>query len=127
MVVERRATVLVVDDEPAIIELMRDFLEVEGFGVVTARDGAEALEILARTTVDCLLLDVMMPGQSGFDLCRQARQRHDLQNLLSATATARRFAATAAAGMTMWSRRRSRGGMIARDGGKLAGIRTVFG
>ena len=116
---------LVVDDEPAIIELMRDFLEVEGFGVVTARDGAEVLEILARTTVDCLLLEVLMLGQSRLDLCRQARQRHDLQHLLSVTATARRFAATA--GVTMWSRRRSRGGMIARDGGKLAGIRTVFG
>ncbi len=76
--VERGPTVLVVDDEPAIIELMRDFLEVEGFGVVTARDGAEALETLARTPVDCLLLDVMMPGQSGFDLCRAVRQAHDL-------------------------------------------------
>ena len=78
MVVEQRPTVLVVDDEPAIVELMRDFLEVEGFGVVTARDGIEALEILAGTPVDCLLLDVMMPGQSGFDLCRMVRKAHDL-------------------------------------------------
>ena len=53
MVAERKPTVLVVDDEPAIVELMRDFLEVEGFAVVTARDGAEALATLARTPVDC--------------------------------------------------------------------------
>ena len=78
MATERRPTVLVVDDEPAIVELLRDFLEAEGFGVVTARDGAAALAALASAPVDCLLLDVMMPGQSGFDLCRQVRQAHDL-------------------------------------------------
>ena len=78
MAAERKPTVLVVDDEPAIVELMRDFLEAEGFGVVTARDGAEALATLARTPVDCLLLDVMMPGQSGFEVCRQVREQYDL-------------------------------------------------
>ena len=69
---------LVVDDEPEIVELMRDFLEADGFAVVTARDGAEALAVVDRTPVDCLLLDVMMPGQSGFDVCRRVRERRDL-------------------------------------------------
>ena len=75
---ETQPTVLVVDDEPEIVDLMRDFLEAEGFGVVTARDGTEALAVLERTTVDCLLLDVMMPGKSGFEVCRQVRERRDL-------------------------------------------------
>ncbi len=69
---------LVVDDEPEIVELMRDFLEADGFAVVAARCGDEALSLLDRTPVDCLLLDVMMPGQSGFDLCRKVREAHDL-------------------------------------------------
>jgi DNA-binding response OmpR family regulator len=75
---ETTPTVLVVDDEPEIVELMRDFLEAEGFAVVAARDGAEALAVLDRTPVDCLLLDVMMPGKSGFEVCRQVRERRDL-------------------------------------------------
>ena len=75
---ETTPTVLVVDDEPEIVELMRDFLEAEGFGVVTARDGAEALAVLEGATVDCLLLDVMMPGKSDFEVCRQVRERRDL-------------------------------------------------
>jgi DNA-binding response OmpR family regulator len=68
-----RATVLVVDDDEGIVEVLRDFLAVDGFAVLTAYDGAAALSELARSPVDCVLLDVMMPGISGFDLCRQVR------------------------------------------------------
>jgi DNA-binding response OmpR family regulator len=71
-------TVLVVDDEDGIIELMRDFLEVDGFSVRAARDGAEALATLARERVDCVLLDVMMPGISGFEVVRRIRQTVDV-------------------------------------------------
>lgn len=70
--------VLVVDDEPAIVELLRDFLEAEDFRVATARDGHEALAALARGPVDCVLLDVMMPDLSGFDLCRRIRETSDV-------------------------------------------------
>ncbi|HZS86871.1 MAG TPA: response regulator transcription factor [Chloroflexota bacterium] len=70
----RKPTVLVVDDEEGIVELMRDFLEVDGFAVRAARDGAEALAVLSRERVDCLLLDVMMPGASGFEVCRRLRE-----------------------------------------------------
>jgi len=69
----QRPTVLVVDDEEGIVELMRDFLDVDGFAVRTACDGDEALAILARERVDCVLLDVMMPGASGFEVCRRIR------------------------------------------------------
>src|ERR1051325_7476133 len=75
---EQSFNVLVVDDDAAITELMRDFLEAERFGVETAGNSQQALAIFEQSPVDCLLLDVMMPGQSGFDLCRQIRETHDV-------------------------------------------------
>ncbi|CAA9588507.1 MAG: Two-component transcriptional response regulator, LuxR family [uncultured Thermomicrobiales bacterium] len=73
-----RPTVLVVDDEEDIVVLMRDFLEADGYGVLVAHDGAEALAIIASTPPDCVLLDVMMPGQSGFDVVRKVRETSDV-------------------------------------------------
>ncbi|TCP24946.1 DNA-binding response OmpR family regulator [Scopulibacillus darangshiensis] len=70
-------TILIVDDDKEIVELMRDFLEDEGFGVSEAFNATEALDVLSRTRADCILLDVMMPGQNGFDLCRQIRRTSD--------------------------------------------------
>lgn len=71
-------TILVVDDDPAIVELMRDFLENDGFRVEAATNVDEALDVLKRQSVDCVVLDVMMPGQTGFDLCRQIRTHLDV-------------------------------------------------
>ncbi len=68
---------LVIDDDPAIVELLRDFLVANAFVALEATNGAEALDIIARQSVDCLVMDVMMPGLSGFDLCRQIRAQHD--------------------------------------------------
>jgi len=70
-------TVLVIDDDPAIVELLRDFLVANDFRALEATNGQEALDIMARESVDCLIMDVMMPGLSGFELCRQIRARHD--------------------------------------------------
>lgn len=75
---ERRATVLVVDDDEDIVALMRDFLEAAGYAVLAAPDGPAALAALDRAPVDCVLLDVMMPGPSGFDVLRQVRDRGDV-------------------------------------------------
>src|SRR5215471_7264031 len=75
---KRQPTILVVDDEQGIIELMRDFLEVDGFTVLAARDGAQALATLAREEVDCVLLDIMMPDVSGFDVLRRIRETADV-------------------------------------------------
>lgn len=71
---EHTTTVLVVDDEEDIVNLMRDFLEAEGYEVLTASDGTIALETLGAASVDCVLLDVMMPGRSGFDVLRRIRE-----------------------------------------------------
>ena len=77
-VADREQMVLVVDDEAEIVEIMRDYLEADGFRVRTATDGASALALLAEEAIDCLLLDVMMPGASGFDVCRQIRAGSDV-------------------------------------------------
>jgi DNA-binding response OmpR family regulator len=74
----QQPTILVVDDEEGVVELMRDFLEVDGFTVRSARDGAAALAVLARERVDCVLLDVMMPGASGFEVLRRIRESADV-------------------------------------------------
>jgi DNA-binding response OmpR family regulator len=71
--VKEEQTILVVDDDKSIVELLRDFLENEGFYVNTANDTTQALVVLEQNTIDCIVLDVMMPGQNGFDLCRQIR------------------------------------------------------
>lgn len=73
-----KTTVLVVDDDQTIAELMRDFLETEGYHVETALEAQDALLKLQGGLVDCLLLDVMMPGMSGFELCRQIRETSDV-------------------------------------------------
>jgi DNA-binding response OmpR family regulator len=76
-----------VDDDPSILSLMRDFLEAEGFQVEGALTAGEAQRVLDRTAVDCVLLDVMLPGESGFELCRRLRRTSDVPILfLSARA-----------------------------------------
>lgn len=75
---ENKSTVLVADDDETILELMRDFLEAEGFLVETVLDSQDVLQMLERKPVDCVLLDVMMPGVSGFELCRQVRETSDV-------------------------------------------------
>lgn len=72
---EQPTTVLVVDDEDDIVALMRDFLEAEGYRVLTAANGNDGLATLGESTIDCVLLDVMMPGLSGFDVLRKIRER----------------------------------------------------
>jgi class 3 adenylate cyclase len=67
------AKVLVVDDTPANVKLLADLLAVKGFGVATAANGEEALAKVAATAPDIVLLDVMMPGLSGYDVCRRIR------------------------------------------------------
>lgn len=71
-------TVLVVDDDKSIVDLMRDFLENDGFHVESAYNTSQALTLMQQNQVDCIILDIMMPGQTGFDLCRQIRTNSDV-------------------------------------------------
>ena len=67
------AKILVVDDTPANVKLLGDLLRVKGFAVATAANGEEGLAKLAAESPDLVLLDVMMPGLSGYDVCRRIR------------------------------------------------------
>jgi DNA-binding response OmpR family regulator len=67
------ARILVVDDEPHITEVVRAYLQREGHEVITAADGDTALELARSSRPDLLVLDVMLPGRSGFDVLRTLR------------------------------------------------------
>jgi DNA-binding response OmpR family regulator len=73
------ARVLVADDEPAIVMAVRDELVFEGFEVHTAASGPEVLERARATRPNVLILDLMLPGRNGFEVCRELRaERRDL-------------------------------------------------
>jgi DNA-binding response OmpR family regulator len=65
---------LAVDDSPAYVEALTSQLRLEGYDVVAARSGEEALELLAAQPVDCILLDLTLPGLSGQETCRRIKQ-----------------------------------------------------
>ncbi|OQX69969.1 MAG: DNA-binding response regulator [Sorangiineae bacterium NIC37A_2] len=71
---ENKKTILVVDDEPHIILGLQDALEFEGFRVVTAASGAEAVAVHRKERPDAVLLDLMLPDQNGYQVCEQIRQ-----------------------------------------------------
>ena len=66
--------VLVVDDELDILEMTRIMLESSGFEVLTASDGENALELVEEQTIDLILLDAVMPGIHGLDVCRTLKR-----------------------------------------------------
>jgi len=68
-----RSRVLIVDDNPQNLELLVAYLESLGCQVLTATDGLEALERVQQDQVDLILLDVMMPRMSGFEVCRKLK------------------------------------------------------
>ena len=76
------ATVLVVDDDPKIRDLLRLYLEREGHRTAFAEDGPQALERARQRRPDIVLLDVMLPGLDGFEVCRQLRDESDAAILL---------------------------------------------
>ena len=67
--------ILIVDDEPEIVRGLEDNLRFEGYQTSTAADGREALTVAAREAPDLILLDIMMPGLSGWDVCRELRSQ----------------------------------------------------
>lgn len=71
-------TVMIVDDDPDIRNLVQASLEIEGFNAVAVADGKTALEQFDGVSPDLIVLDVLMPGMSGTELCRELRQRSDV-------------------------------------------------
>jgi two-component system KDP operon response regulator KdpE len=78
----RNSRVLVVDDEPVTLKYLGANLRVRGYEVLTAPDGETALELLDQTPVDLVILDIMMPGLDGFQVCQTIRQTSDVPILM---------------------------------------------
>ena len=83
---QRRAKILVVEDEPAMVAGLRDNFEFEGYEVITAQDGVEGLERALEDSPDLVVLDVMMPRMSGLEVCKQLRAKRASLPIIMLTA-----------------------------------------
>jgi DNA-binding response OmpR family regulator len=70
--------ILVVDDEKKIVDIVKAYLEREGYQVAVAYDGESALKLMGREMPDMVVLDLMLPGVSGLDVCRRLRSQSDV-------------------------------------------------
>ena len=73
--------ILIADDEPNIVVAIEFLLQQSGFEVVVARNGDEALELIAARLPDLVLLDVMMPKKNGYEVCTRIRERADWRHI----------------------------------------------
>ena len=69
--------ILIIEDDKSIAELERDYLELNGFEVTICEDGEKGLEEALGGSYDLILLDLMLPGADGFDICRKVREKHN--------------------------------------------------
>ena len=81
--------ILLVDDEPDIVEFLGYNLKKEGYEVLTANNGKDAIEIAKKELPHLIVLDVMMPDMDGIETCREIREQKGLQDVLIAFLTAR--------------------------------------
>jgi DNA-binding response OmpR family regulator len=85
----KKKRILAVDDDPSALNALRQILTQKGYDVVTAPDAEAGLELLEKETVDLALLDVTLPGMSGYDMCRQIRTMEPVQDIPVIFLTAR--------------------------------------
>ncbi len=81
--------ILIADDEPNILISLEFLMKREGYEVLLARDGQEAMDVIARERPALVLLDVMMPIKSGFDVCCELRANETLRDTLVLMLTAK--------------------------------------
>jgi DNA-binding response OmpR family regulator len=81
--------ILIADDEPNILVSLEFLMKREGYAVHVARDGVEALEVLRRVHPRLVLLDVMMPRKTGFEVCQEIRQDESIKDTLVLMLTAK--------------------------------------
>ena len=93
--------VLIADDEPNILISLEYLMKREGYEVHVAHDGLEALEVLRRERPRLVLLDVMMPGKSGFEVCQELRADEAIQDTLVLMLTAKGRDTDVAKGLAM--------------------------
>lgn len=71
---DKTIKILVVEDEPSLIFTLRDTLESEGYQVIVSEDGEQAVELVQEHSPDLMILDIMLPGKSGYDICKEVRE-----------------------------------------------------
>ncbi len=76
---EHKSTVLIVDDDPRSRKLIEAYLFPQNYNLITAGDGTEALDKLKNNSVDLIVLDVMLPGISGYEVCKKVKSDSDLR------------------------------------------------
>lgn len=74
-----KKTIMIVDDEEALVEIIRIKLESEGYNVMVAYDGKEALEKINKQKPNLILLDIMMPELNGFEVCKKLKNNESLK------------------------------------------------
>ena len=84
-----KSKILIADDEPNILISLEYLMKREGYAVSVARDGTEALDTLRRERPALVLLDVMMPGKTGFEVCQEVRADDELKDTLILMLTAK--------------------------------------
>ena len=82
----KKEKILVIEDDKSILTGLADLLEAEGYAVCTAEDGEEALRVYERERPTLILLDIMIPEISGYDVCREIRKKDDVTPILMLTA-----------------------------------------
>jgi DNA-binding response OmpR family regulator len=72
----QKMTVLIAEDDPHTLAGLVEILQTEGYQTLAARNGTEAMELFRRASPDFVCLDIMMPGESGYDVCRKIRKQN---------------------------------------------------
>lgn len=73
--------ILIIEDEEAIADLEKDYLELSGFEVIIRNDGGDGLQIAMEEEFDLIVLDLMLPGLDGFEICKRIREEKIFQLL----------------------------------------------
>lgn len=76
------ATILLIEDDPSLSALVCDYLALSGYACITAMDGTAGLELALAGNFDLMILDIMLPGVDGFEICRRFRENSDIPLLL---------------------------------------------
>jgi two-component system alkaline phosphatase synthesis response regulator PhoP len=82
MAQETKRTILIADDEPDILEILNFNLESEGYEVIKATNGNEAVALAKKNKPDLIILDVMMPGKTGFEVCKILRSNNEFEKTI---------------------------------------------
>lgn len=86
----KKKVILIADDEPHIVDLIKLSIGEEDYELLEASDGKEVLKIVAKKKPDLILLDIMMPGLDGYEVCRRLRQIPDTRDIVIAMVSAKK-------------------------------------